>query len=63
MKVKIDIEIWDDTSAEKLESVGVTDKFVTIMYENAFKEILEEICVEGMEYSLNIETEDNTIRN
>jgi hypothetical protein len=60
MKVKIDIELWDETSAEKLESVGVTDKLVVIMYKNAFKEILEEICVEGMEYSLNVEVEDNT---
>lgn len=60
MKVKIDIELWDETSAEKLESVGATDKLVVIMYENAFKEILEEICVEGMEYSLNVEVEDNT---
>ena len=60
MKVKINIEIWDDTSVEKLESVGVTDKFVTIMYENAFKEILEEICQSGTEYLMHVETEDNT---
>lgn len=60
MKVKINIELWDDTSAEDLEKIGLTEKFAKLMYEHAVKQLLEEACDPRMEYEMHIEVEDNT---
>lgn len=56
MKVKIDIEIWDQTTREQLDDVGITDKFVKYLFETAFEGMLDkEYACNGCEYSLNVE--------
>ena len=60
MKVKINIELWDDTTAGQLEEFGITEKFLKVCYISSFEELMKEVCAQGMEYSLNVEVEDNT---
>lgn len=60
MKAKINIELWDNFSMEQLSELGLTEKFLKIMYEKAFEQLVEEICTSGVEYSLSVEIEDNT---
>lgn len=60
MKVKINIELWDDSTAEDLEKIGLTEKFLKTCYTRSFEELMKEARAEGMEYSLNVEVEDNT---
>ena len=60
MKVKINIELWDDTSTEDLENLGLTDKFAKLMYEHAVKQLLEEACDSRTKYEMHVEIEDNT---
>lgn len=58
MKVKINIEVWDNgTGEQQLEEYGVTSKFVQKMYEEAFKVILSEAGFDenGLSYSCNVE--------
>lgn len=63
MKAKINLELCDNTTPSDLEKHGVTEKFLKILYINAFEELMGELKAEGMEYSLNVEIEDNTIQN
>ena len=63
MKAKINIELWDDSTKEQLDEFGVTEKFLKVLYEQAFNQLVEEICDEKMKYSLHVEIEDNTIQN
>lgn len=63
MKVKIDIELWDETPITKLEEVGLTEKFMQICYEKAFEQLIEAVCVSGMKHALSVEVEDNTAQN
>lgn len=37
MKAKINIELWDNFSMEQLSELGLTEKFLKIMYEKAFE--------------------------
>jgi hypothetical protein len=60
MKAKVNIELFDSTSMTRLEEVGFTTKLLQIYYEEAFKQLLKEICQTGLEYSLFVEIEDNT---
>ena len=63
MKAIINLELWDNTTPSDLEKYGVTEKVLKILYINAFEELMGELKAEGMEYSLNVEIEDNTIQN
>lgn len=61
MKVKINIELWDNSSIAKLEELGLTEKFLKICYENAFKQFVESICEsDDMKRTVSVEVEDNT---
>lgn len=56
MKAKIDIEIWDQTTKEQLDDVGITNKFIEHLYYTVFNNMLEKDYVgNGCEYSLNVE--------
>lgn len=58
MKVKVNIEVWDNgRGEEELEEYGVTSRFVKKMYEDAFKIILSEVGFDqnGLQYSCNVE--------
>lgn len=58
MKVKVNIEVWDNgRGEEELEEYGVTSKFVKRMYEDAFKLVLSEVGFDknGLQYSCNVE--------
>lgn len=62
MKVKINIELWDNTPASKLQEIGLTTKFLEICYQEAFKQLVGKICGDapGMNYTLSVEAVDNT---
>ena len=61
MKVRVNIELWDNTTMSKLEEVGLTTKFLAIMYHTAFEQLVKEICndAEGMEHTVSVEIVDN----
>ena len=61
MKVSVNIELWDNTSTSQLEMLGLTDKFLKKCYEESFMQLINKACERGMEYTLNIEVEDNTV--
>ena len=61
MKVKVDIELWDNTSTADLEQLGLTIKFLRLCYEESFKQLVNKLCEKGMEHTLNVEMEDNTV--
>lgn len=63
MKAKINLEFWDNTTPSDLEEHGVTEKFLKMLYINAFEELAGELKADGVEYSLNVEIEDNTVQN
>lgn len=59
MKVKIDIEIWDNTTRETLNKAGWSDDALKKSYELAFKSILDEATkMNGSSYSLDVEIID-----
>lgn len=60
MKIKIDIALWDNTTTEDLEELGVAEKFVQKVYEDAVRKLVEAALDPRMEYELHIEVEDNT---
>ena len=62
MKAKISIEIFDNTSMSQLEEVGLSAKFLKLLYEEAFKNLLVEMCEGGALHSLSVEIEDNTVQ-
>ena len=61
MKVNVNIELWDNTPQSKLEEYGLTTKFLRLCYEESFKQLVNKLCENGMEYTLNVEMEDNTV--
>lgn len=61
MKIKVNIELWDNTSTADLEQFGLTTKFLRMCYEESFKQLVNKLCENGMEHILNVEMEDNTV--
>lgn len=61
MKVIVNIELWDDTPTSKLEQYGLTTKFLRLCYEESFKQLVNKMCEKGMEHTLSVEMEDNTV--
>lgn len=63
MKVKINIELWDDTPTSEIEKVGFTTKFLEVCYKEGFKQYVKAICEDspGMHSNVSVEVEDNTI--
>lgn len=61
MKVTVNIELWDNTSTAELEQFGLTTKFLKLCYEESFKQLVNKLCENGMEHTLNVEMEDNTV--
>ena len=61
MKVKINIELFDDSSRSQLEEVGLTDKFLELGYRLEFEQYLKDLCKDNVEYALSVEIEDNTV--
>lgn len=61
MKAKINIEIFDDSSLKKCEEFGFGMKALETMYKISFESMLSQICVDGANYTLSVEVEDNTL--
>lgn len=61
MKVKINIELFDDSSRSQLEEVGLTDKFLELGYRLAFEQYLKDLCKDSVEYALSVKIEDDTV--
>ena len=57
MKVKINIELWDDTSIEDIES---TEELARLVHEDTANKLAETALELGIEYKMHIEVEDNT---
>lgn len=62
MKAKINIEIFDDSSLQQCEDLGFSLKTLEALYNANFNTILKEACVEGADYTLSVEIEDNTTK-
>lgn len=62
MKVMVNIELWDNTPASKLDEVGLTTKFLEILYQTAFEQLVNEMCADtpSMNHTLSVEVIDNT---
>lgn len=63
MQINVNIKLWDDTTMEKMEEVGLTTKFLETMYHLAFEKLVLKMCEEssGMNHSVSIEAVDNTV--
>lgn len=61
MKVKVDIELWDNTSTADLEQLGLTTKFLRLCYEESFMQLINKLHDRGMEHTISVEIEDNTV--
>ena len=63
MKVKINIELWDNTTTETMDKIGLTSKFLETCYQVAFEQLVNEVCSESpdMNHTLTVEVVDNTI--
>lgn len=63
MKVKTNIELWDNTTMAEMEVLGLTTKFLEVCYQAAFEQLVKEMCSEspGMEYAVSVEVEDNAV--
>ena len=62
MKVKLNIEIFDDSNLKKCEEYGFGVKALETMYKISFDSLLKEVCAEGgSNYTLSVEVEDNTV--
>ena len=63
MKVKVNIELWDNAPASQLEKIGLTPKFLHVAYQTAFEQIVKEVCADspGMNHTLSVEVVDNTV--
>ena len=59
MKAKINIEIFDDSSLQQCEDLGFGIKALETLYKVSFGTILKEMCVDGADYTLSVEIEDN----
>ena len=56
MRVKVNIEIWNDETQEELSATGVTKETIKNFYELAFKGLLDTASVgSNNEYSMNVE--------
>lgn len=62
MKVKANIELWDNAPTSMLDEIGLTTKFLEVCYQAAFEQLVKEICNDapGMNYTLSVEVVDNT---
>ena len=62
MLINVNIKLWDHTTLEKMEEVGLTTKFLETMYYMAFENLVTAICEEAgdMLHSISIEAVDNT---
>ena len=62
MQINVNIKLWDDTTMEKMEEVGLTTKFLETIYYIAFENLVNTICEEAgdMLHSISIEAVDNT---
>jgi hypothetical protein len=62
MKVNVNIELWDNMPASKLDKVGLTTKFLEVCYQTAFERLVKEMCADApsMNYTLSVEVVDNT---
>ena len=62
MKAKINIEIFDNSSLKECEAIGFYAKTLETLYKDSFESILKEVCVQGSDYTLSVEIEDNTTK-
>lgn len=62
MKVNVNIELWDNTTMETMEKIGLTTKFIETCYQVAFEQLVKEVCADspGMNHALSVEVVDNT---
>ena len=61
MKAKVNIELFDNTKASTLDGLGITFKFLEVCYKAAFEQFLTEFCGSGLEHTVSVEIEDNTV--
>ena len=61
MKVNVNIELCDNTTVEMLEQVGLTDKFLKVVYQDAFEQFVSEMCKDsnGVTYNVSVDVIDN----
>lgn len=60
MKAIITITIADKTTPETLEELGLSEKFMGIMYREAFGTLLKQITTHEQETTVAVQIEDNT---
>lgn len=63
MKVKVNIELLDNSPKHKLEEIGLTEKFLEICYKSGYEEFAKSLCedADGLKYTVSVEVEDNTV--
>ena len=63
MKVNVNIELFDNTPASAIEELGLTTKFLNVCYEAGFIQYVKSLWADapGMNYSVSVEIEDNTV--
>ena len=62
MKVKINIELWDNSSMSAIEEIGLTTKFLELCYKAGYEQYTKDLCKDApeMNYIVSAEIEDNT---
>lgn len=61
MKAKINIELFDDSPMSSIEELGLTTKFLKMCYESAFEKFINDLSQDGLQHTLSVEIEDNTV--
>ena len=61
MKAKINIELFDDSPMSSIEELGLTTKFLKMCYEAAFEKFINNLSQDGLQHTLSVEIEDNTV--
>lgn len=54
MKVDVNIKMWDDTPFEKYDEVGITEKFLALMFKETFEKLVAENADGNYEYSVDV---------
>ena len=61
MKVKINIELFDDSPMSSIEELGLTTKFLKMCYEATFEKFINDLSQDGLQHTLSVEIEDNIV--
>lgn len=63
MKIKANIELWDETPMSQLDEFGLTTKFLEVCYQKAFEQLVKKMCSDSpeMKHTVSIEVVDNIV--